>query len=412
MRPAHETAQLALARLPIDTLEAREHLLEEAGRVSARTLRVARVSIWFFSDDRTRLHCTMVFVRDRDSRGSWDGVPTLEAALHPAYFEALGERRVIAASDARHHPVTRELTAAYLAPLDIRSLLDAPLYVAGAVVGVVCHEAVGAIRDWSQEDVDFAASVASLVSASLVQLEWRECQQVLTRRASQLRDYDRLETLSRLVGAFVHDLNNVLNVVTLSAGALRRGMAPLDEVIDGLEEGAGIGSRLLAQLKAFVDRDTDGDRLAPVGDVVGCLRPVVDLLVRGQVRFTIEIEPAIAPLLVPRSRIEQVLLNLCLNARDAITDHGTVVLRARAARDDEGPGAIAIEVEDTGAGMSPDTLVRVFEPYFTTKQHGTGLGLATSRALVEEMGGHISARSEPGRGSVFTIVIPGRTERP
>ena len=131
---------------------------------AARTLNVARVGIWLFDGDGSALHCSDLYdlTRDRHSAGA-----ELTAEHYPTYFQALQRDRVIAASDGRAEPRTAELSGAYLVPLGITSMLDAPIRVAGRVAGVVCHEHVGPPRDWSPAEQSFAGSIADLAALAL-----------------------------------------------------------------------------------------------------------------------------------------------------------------------------------------------------------------------------------------------------
>jgi two-component system, cell cycle sensor histidine kinase and response regulator CckA len=402
MRPAHETAQLQLARLALDVGAERYRLLEEVGRIGARTLRVERVSLWFFTRDRRHLHCEMVYDGVADVVGTWDGVPTIRTDECPSYVTALETRRTIATEDARTDVATRELTSIYLDPLGIEALLDAPLYVGGEVVGVICHEQVRRVRRWAQADVDFATSVADMACLALAQMEWHTWHDLVDRRAARLREMDRLQALEHVVRAFVHDFNNVLSVVTLSSATLHDGREPSAEVLETLDEGAAMATRLVTNLRAFVNRERSAARSRPLGALLGCMAPVLGIVVRDRATLTVTVAPEVAAVAVPQDTVEQALLNLCLNARDAIEAEGHIDIRATAAPG----GRVQIEVEDDGAGIAAETLVKVFAPYFTTKAHGTGLGLATSRELIEESGGQLTVRSEVGRGTTFTMSFP------
>lgn len=402
MRPAHETAQLQLARLPLDVGAERYRLLEEVGRIGARTLRVERVSLWFFTRDHRHLHCEMVYDGVADVVGTWDGIPTIRTDECPTYVAALETRRTIVAEDARADVATRELTSIYLDPLAIGSLLDAPLYVGGEVVGVICHEQVRRVRRWSQEDVDFATSVADMACLALAQMEWRTWHDVVDRRVARMRELDRLQTLEHVVRAFVHDFNNVLGVVTLSSATLKGEPGASPDVLGTLDEGTAMAARLVTNLRAFVNRERADAQTRPLGPLLDCMAPVLAIVVRDRATLSVTVDPEVAAVPVPQATVEQALLNLCLNAHDAIAASGRIDIRAAAAPG----GRVQIEVEDDGAGMAAETLAKVFAPYFTTKPHGTGLGLATSRELIEEAGGHLTVRSEVGRGTTFTMVFP------
>ncbi|KAB2839454.1 GAF domain-containing protein, partial [bacterium] len=142
----YQAGLLELAKSPAaDLAEA----LRKIAEVDSKTLGVARVGIWLFNEDRSEIVCQDVYLRAEDRHQSGQ---KLLAKNYPAYFQALEESRILPASDARHDPRTREFTEGYLVPQQIFSMMDVPIRLGGKVVGIVCHEQVGAIRDWSLED--------------------------------------------------------------------------------------------------------------------------------------------------------------------------------------------------------------------------------------------------------------------
>ena len=133
-------------------------------RIAAETIEVERVGVWLYSTERDAIRCACLYERSRDTFS--DGV-TLLVEDFPEYFSALEERKAIPAEAASHDPRTAGLKSAYLDPLGITSLLDAPIFLAGRIVGVVCHEHTGPLREWTTEERDFAGSMADFVALKM-----------------------------------------------------------------------------------------------------------------------------------------------------------------------------------------------------------------------------------------------------
>jgi signal transduction histidine kinase len=401
-RAAFETARLELARLRLDHGRGIATALDHAARVCARALRVERVGIWLFDDAFERLTCAANYTLTDDTSSGGDA---LDTRTFPTYRAALRQRRAIVADDAQHDPATAELTETYLAPLGITAMLDAPLYRSGDVVGVVCLEHVGAPRRWTQQEIDFASSVADIVSIVFEQRDRLVLEEELQRRAARNHDADRLQALSRVCGAVAHDFQNVLTMVSMVAARVERlGSPEAVELARALDTGVGVGTRLIGQIHSFGTRPTTShgrDKVADVPDVVTHVQPVIDLLVRDVAELRIAIATPDAIAAIPRRHLEQIVLNLCLNARDAIDQAGHIEVRV-AARGDR----VILEVQDDGVGIPVEVLEHIFDPYFTTKATGTGLGLATVRDIVTEHGGAIAVTSEVGRGTTFTLDLP------
>ena len=231
----------------------------------------------------------------------------------------------------------------------------------------------------------------------------------------------RLETVGQLAGGIAHDFNNILAVIHNYAFFVHDGLAEDDparldceEIISAAKKAADMTQQLLV----FARREPTPSAIVDVNQVIGELHG----LLRRTLREDIDLRIGLAdePLQVngDRSRIEQVVLNLVVNARDAIEGTGTIaVTTQRIALGDSptataagmGPGSVvSIEVSDTGSGIAEGLKARIFDPFFTTKEKtgGTGLGLATVYGIVKDAGGDISVRTEAGLGSTFTVLLP------
>jgi signal transduction histidine kinase len=235
------------------------------------------------------------------------------------------------------------------------------------------------------------------------------------RLEEELRDARRLEAVGRLAGGVAHDFSNILAVITGYSELMLKRMDPTDPLRTGAESirkaavwGLNLTQHMLSSSRATVPVPSTLDVNTVVSGVARTLQP----LLGAEVEVTFHLEPQIGRVTVNAGQLEQALMNLILNARDAMPAGGRVTIETgNATRPSDGPGparAVFLRVSDTGCGMDAATLSRAFEPYFTTKPpgKGTGLGLATVFAFVTQSGGHVEATSEVGRGSTFTLYLP------
>jgi len=240
---------------------------------------------------------------------------------------------------------------------------------------------------------------------------------------SMLLHVQKLEGLGRLAGGVAHDFNNVLTAILANADAAQ--LVPNSGVEEELHEitNAALHAReLTRQLLTFARRDTSRAQQVAPSDVLMALSRTLGRLVGEEIRVELRYAPQRATVLVDPGRLEQVILNLAVNARDAMPKGGTLTMetsvvdldRAYVARHvDATVGRfVRIDVRDTGTGMSEETKRRIFEPFFTTKSagQGTGLGLATCYGVVRQAGGHLAVESQLGVGTLFSVFLPVANE--
>jgi two-component system cell cycle sensor histidine kinase/response regulator CckA len=240
------------------------------------------------------------------------------------------------------------------------------------------------------------------------------------RTEQQLMRAQRLESLGTLSGGIAHDLNNALTPILLTAQTLQgpHNDASTSQMLTIIEQSATRGAEMVRRVLSFA-RGVEGQRIELdldhlVDDVVRIVRSTFPKNIRVQREVGTEVWPVHGD----PTHLHQVLMNLCINARDAMPDGGTLRLAVdRITVDDHyvardrraAPGRyVRIRVEDDGTGIDPATMDRLFEPFFTTKAHGegTGLGLSTSRGIVVSHGGFFQVSSEPGAGSAFDVHLP------
>ena len=237
----------------------------------------------------------------------------------------------------------------------------------------------------------------------------------------ELRQSQKMEAVGRLAGGIAHDFNNLLAVMLgYTTLTLSRAGDPavVTRNLEQIRTAAERAANLTRQLLAFSRKQVIQPRVVDLGGVVSELHTMLERLIGEDIELVTDVGSAKGQVKADRGQIEQVIVNLAVNARDAMPRGGRlaivmrdVVVDATIAREQASlrPGRyVRIDVTDNGAGMEPETLHRVFEPFFSTKEKGkgTGLGLATAYGIVKQSGGHIAVESAPGHGTTFRIWLP------
>jgi two-component system cell cycle sensor histidine kinase/response regulator CckA len=251
-------------------------------------------------------------------------------------------------------------------------------------------------------------------------------QDVTDRESLQAQFFQaqKMDAIGRLAGGVAHDFNNLLTIMLGCCEMLLDGDRQVAEDRHDIEQIQKSGLRaaaLTGQLLALSRKQIIEPKILDVAAVLADMRPMLARLIREDVLVVFDVHPVIAPIKADRGQLEQVILNLAVNAQDAMAGGGTLIIGANdveldeyysAAHFDAAPGPhVVITVTDSGVGMSEDVLVRLYEPFFTTKDtgKGTGLGLATVHGIVAQAAGSVRVFSEPGRGSRFEVYFPQAT---
>jgi len=241
----------------------------------------------------------------------------------------------------------------------------------------------------------------------------------------QMRQAQKMEAVGRLAGGVAHDFNNILTAI-LGYADLLDGEVPAEgaarEDLREIRHAAERAASLTKQLLAFSRKQVLTPVVLDLNDVVRGVEGMLGRVIGEDVRLRLRLAAELPRVRADRGQLEQVLMNLAVNARDAMPYGGALTLETGPARVDEAAAALRpglragdyarIAISDTGTGMSPEVRARLFEPFFTTKERGkgTGLGLATSYGIVKQSDGYISVESEPGKGSTFEILLPAVRE--
>ena len=244
--------------------------------------------------------------------------------------------------------------------------------------------------------------------------------------AENLLQAQKLETVGRLAGGVAHDFNNLLTVILACADALQEdlmaGAAPRLADVQEIHAAGQRARDLTRRLLAFSRKHASAPVALDVGAVVRGAEGLLRRILGEDVTLRVEVAPEPWPVRCDPGLLEQVIMNLSVNARDAMPGGGTLTLTVEnvgvdpeyISPEDEAPGDgwVKLSARDTGTGIAPEVEAHLFEPFFTTKQpgHGTGLGLATVYGIVSQCGGHLHVKSEPGRGAVFEVWLPRTRE--
>ena len=241
-------------------------------------------------------------------------------------------------------------------------------------------------------------------------------ERALSEREEQLRQSQKLEALGTLAGGVAHDFNNLLTVIsgfTQLALTTTPEDAPARADLVQVKDAAHRAGALTAQLLAFGRRQVLQPRVLDLNDAVRQVETMLRHVLGGGVELRTELAARLPRIHADPGQLEQVLMNLAINARDAMPDGGVLTIATEEAPGPDGAG-VALVVSDNGTGMDEATRARIFEPFFTTKEvgKGTGLGLATVYGIVQQSGGSITVDSEAGAGTTFRVVLPAVSATP
>ncbi len=250
----------------------------------------------------------------------------------------------------------------------------------------------------------------------------KETEHALRRSEAQLRQSQKMEAIGRLAGGIAHDFNNILTAITGYSGLLKKRMGEDHEMFREVEEinkAAQRAADLTSQLLAFSRQQVLQTKILNLNDVVDDMNRMVRRLIGEDVELVTQPGLDLGAVEADPGQIEQVILNLAVNARDAMPDGGKLVILTQNVRIDaaeiEGvragvePGDyVVMSLSDTGTGMNDEVRAQLFEPFFSTKEKGkgTGLGLSTVYGIVKQSDGYITVETAVGEGTTFHVYLP------
>jgi len=290
---------------------------------------------------------------------------------------------------------------------------DIPFLVVSGTIGE--ERAVAMMKAGAQDYVmksnlmRLAPAVEREIRDAAARRQLRAAEVERKRLEEQFRQAQKMESIGRLAGAVAHDFNNLLTVIKgyaeLGLGELTSQDDALYEPLAQIRDAANRAEDLAGRLLAFSRPKGARARSIVVNDLVGNFRKLLAGVLGDSIRLEIALDPAAGAIHADPTQMEQVLLNLAVNARDAMPDGGRLIVETST---DLASRQVRLKVRDTGVGMTPEVMEHIFEPFFTTKPEGkgTGLGLATVYGIVKQAQGRIEVTSEPGKGTTFVLLLP------
>ena len=307
--------------------------------------------------------------------------------------------------------------------LSIKSFINLPLKVEDQLLGWIGFDVVQAEKEWAQDNIEAFILTAQLITSAIQRKQAEETRHELE---AHLRQSQKLEAIGQLAGGIAHDFNNILVPISGYAELALLELTPDSKIYTDLTQikaAAERAAHLTRQILAFGRKQALEIQLLDFNQVLTAMQPIIERLIREDIEVQIRLATALDLVKADRSQLEQVVLNLVINACDAMPTGGKLLIETSNIMLDElyatrhvgvQPGQyVLLMVSDTGCGMDAATQQHIFEPFFTTKERGkgTGLGLATAYGIVKQHGGNIWVYSEPGRGTIFKIYMPRAEEQ-
>gem|GEM_PF-2334686 len=396
-------ALLELSKLDISNLNL---LLKKVTEVDGRTLNVERVSIWLFNEDRTEFICQDLF---RVDLGKHERGAKLDVKQYPGYFRALMESRIMAVYDVHTDSRTKELSEVYFKEFGINSVMDVPVWLHGEVVGIVCHGHVGTFRQWTLEEQDFAAAVASTVSLALEAVERRRAEETLRKTVEELAKSNR--ELEQFAYVSSHDLQEPLRMVGSYTQLLARRYkgkldSEADEFIRYAVEGVKRMQILINDLLTFSRIGTRGKPFEATDCNVVLKKTLQDLKVSIEENNAEVIYDSLPTVYADEIQLGQLFQNLIGNAiKFRSKENPKIHISAKLENEQW-----VVSVKDNGIGIESqykDRIFVIFQRLHTRNEYpGTGIGLAVCKKIVERHGGKIWLESEVGKGTTFYFTLP------
>jgi PAS domain S-box-containing protein len=336
--------------------------------------------------------------------------------LLPGGYNLLSSGGVINLSDDEMTPAL----AALLAPYNVKSQLVLPIFITGKFSGFIGFHDCLEKRTWAGEEINLLrAATDSLAHA----FERRYSEQQRLDLETEILHSQKLESLGVLAGGIAHDFNNILVTILGNAGLAQEELppdSPAQEILAEIETAAKRAADLTRQMLAYSGK---GKFFVSDVDLNSLIRETLQLLeisISKKTELILELDDKLPIIEGDESQLRQILMNLVINASEALGGHrGTVIIRTFMQRYDaplrpESPGDevlppgeyVHLEVQDMGEGMTDETRQRLFEPFFTTKFAGRGLGLAATLGIIQSHSGSIYVASEHGKGTTFTVILP------
>jgi len=296
-----------------------------------------------------------------------------------------------------------------------QEFVSVPLIVKGSVVGVILADNLYSGRAITDDHVKLLTLFASQAALAIENAEtYRELQKSLDRLRQAQKEIvhsEKLATIGKMAAHVAHEIRNPLSTI----GGFARAILKKPDNVDRVNKNAKIiseeSTRLENMLKGVMDFSRPSAPVPKVGDfnvtVEKAFRTQTELLASRNIHSSLDLDRSIPEVNYDENQIMQVLHNLIRNAADSMPHGGALSLKT--GREGE---LISLVISDSGSGIPKEILERLFDPFFTTKPDGTGLGLAVSKKIIDDHGGHVEVQSQVGKGSHFKILLPAHVPAP
>ena len=286
----------------------------------------------------------------------------------------------------------------------IKMMVDLPLFVGQNVVGIL-RIFFDAKRKFSEEELDFAVAIAEQCALAIDKARLIEKQQIqYDHLAIQA---DKLSSLGRMAAGIAHEINNPLAGILLYSSNLVKKVPETGPLKKGLEVIIHETVRCRGIIQDLLEFSREREPVKALADINGVINKALSILVNefrlNRITLQKHLSGNLPSVFIDVNQIEQVFINFFMNAIEAIQGQGQVSVRSYKDEDNQG---LVVEIEDSGMGIPQEHLERIFEPFFSTKPKGTGLGLAVNYGIIQKHGGQIRVSSQPGRGTTMTIRLP------
>jgi signal transduction histidine kinase/ActR/RegA family two-component response regulator len=392
-----------------------DQALNEALRLIGEFAQVDRVYLFRFTADGSAMDNTHEWCAPgiEPQIQSLQGLPL---AVFPWGSRRLRNREVIHVPDVRSMPPEAAVEREMLVDQGVKSMLGIPMIGHDQVVGFVGYDSVKETKHWPGTEIALLRIAGEIFTGALERARADTERRQLETQLVQARS---LENVARLAGGVAHDFNNLIAVILNYTALLQREITLPDQraKLDELFGAAQRAGELTRQLLLIGRRDIVAPMFLDLSDVITSLEALLQQTVGDSVELCVELGSDLGTVRVGLPQIEQVILNLTLNARDAMPHGGRLRIKTENAEltpdyamryIDVRAGQYArISVSDDGVGMTPEVLARAFEPFFTTKgRFGTGLGLSSVHGIVKQAGGHVAISTELGSGTTVDVYLP------
>jgi signal transduction histidine kinase len=285
----------------------------------------------------------------------------------------------------------------------IRMIVDAPLTLREDTVGVI-RVYFAEERELNEEELNFLVFTSRQGACAI-----REAGLIETQRSQYdhlALQTEKLSALGRMAAGIAHEINNPLaGILLYSSNIVKK--APEGPIKEGLEVIISETRRCKTIIQELLEFSREGEPKTALGNINQIIEKALHILENEfrlkRIRVKKQLSSGMKDILLDENQIEQVLVNLMLNAVEAIQGDGAITIRSQV---DTGQEGVRVEIADTGCGIAPENLPKIFEPFFSTKSKGTGLGLAVSYGIIQKHGGNIQVVSQPGEGTRFTVEFP------